>query len=162
VLTAFIAWVRKPNAVLYTYLGVFAFGYLLLQIYSGAAMVGRRKPATGFFGHVFTGFIFMFVRLFDNVVRFVISELTGGPQGSVSLLTGNPNPNVIYDPRRPEPSPAAVVQSIRPQASGLGSGLPARGGVGRIGLMQDVRGPNDSSSGLGTEKFVAAGSNGNS
>ena len=158
----FIAWVRKPNAVLYACLGVFAFGYLLLQIYAGAAMVGRRKPATGFFGHLFTGFLFMFVRLFDNVLRFVISELTRRPQGSVSLLTGVPNPNVIYDPRRPEPSPATALQSPRPQALGLGTGLPARGGAGRIGLMQDVRGTSDSSSGLGTEKLVAAGSNRNS
>jgi hypothetical protein len=136
-------WAHDPRRVMFTCLGVFGFGYVLLQIYAGAALVGRRRPAAGFFGHVFTGFVFIFVRLFDNAIRFVCSEFTCAPQGAISLLTGNPKPNANFDPR-PAPSPAKLGQVVRSEMPGVGSGLPGRGGAGRIGLMQDVRDSSES------------------
>jgi hypothetical protein len=149
------------KAISIFFLTVATVGYVLLQIYAGGRLTGHRRAAAGFFGHLFTGGTVIVVRLMDNVVRFVASEFTGTSQGSVSLITGNPNPSVIYDPLRPEPAPATAPRTLVPssssQAQALGLGLSTRG-VGPMSMMQDI----PSSSGPVLEKHVAVGSNGNS
>lgn len=149
------------KAISIFFLTVVTVGYVLLQIYAGGYLTGHRRAAAGFFGHLFTGGTVIVVRLMDNVVRFVASEFTGTSQGSVSLITGNPNPSVIYDPNRPEPAPATAPRTLVPssssQAQALGLGLSSSRGVGPMSMMQDIP-----SSGQVLEKHVAVGSNGNS
>jgi hypothetical protein len=131
-------------------LTVAGIGYVLLQVYAGGSSTGSSSGVTGFFGHVMTGGSAIIIRLFDNVMRFIASEVTRTPQIPVSLITGNPNPKATYDPRPATASPVA----------GLGLGL-----AKHESLMQDIRSSSDRSASLAAQELeqpVGAGSNGKS
>jgi hypothetical protein len=111
---------------------VLAIGYSLLQVYAGGALNGRQNATAGFFGHLLTGGSAIIVRLFDNILRFIAAGVTGRAQVPISLVTGNPNPNLIYNPRTTPPAPATA---RTPEAPIAGLGLSAGGS----GHLQDIR-----------------------
>jgi hypothetical protein len=133
-----------PLIALVTVVGV---GFVLLQIYAGGTLTGSSSGTVGFFGHLLTGGSVIILRLFDNIIRFVTSEVTKTPRIPVSLITGNPNPKAVYDPRPEAELPVA----------GLGLGLSMR----EKSLMQDIPSSTPVSA-PALEQPVGAGSNGKS
>jgi hypothetical protein len=137
-----------PLIALVTVAGV---GFALLQVYAAGELTGNSNGAAGFFGHVMTGGSAIVLRLFNNIVRFLTAEVTNTPRIPVSLITGNPNPKAVYDPR-PEPeSPVA----------GLGLDISMQ-----KGLMQDIPSSSERSTpalvAQTLEQPVGAGTNGKS
>jgi len=99
---------------------IFGLGYLLLQIHSGGSATGEWHPLAGIFGHLFTGFTAIALRLFTNTVRFILSGLTFTPLAPVSLITGLPKPRFTYNPH---PAPSPTTSAAAAKASSLSSSL---------------------------------------
>jgi hypothetical protein len=136
---------RKSEFSILTIAWIAIIGYILLQVYAGGELTGKGTAATAVLGHVMTAGVFFAIRLFDNIFRFLAAEFTGTPRMPVSLFSGNPNPNAIYN-SHPTGANGAAAQSM---VEGLGLGLSSRG----VGSM-DIRSPRDTQE---AEQHVAVG-----